>query len=102
MGMLCHAAYHQATRVNNQVTSPVPLLTQSSFQLSLLYLIAFLDRTNIGNAKIAHLEADIGIHSTEKFNATLTIFFVSYAVFEALCNFLLKRLRPSVFIPAIM
>ncbi|KAJ4153751.1 hypothetical protein LMH87_010225 [Akanthomyces muscarius] len=70
--------------------------------LSLLYLIAFLDRTNIGNAKIAHLELDIGVHSTAKYNATLTIFFVSYALFEPVCNVLLKRLRPSIFIPIIM
>lgn len=70
--------------------------------LSLLYLIAFLDRTNIGNAKIAHLEQDIGVHSTSKYNATLTIFFVSYALFEPICNILLKRLRPSIFLPIIM
>lgn len=40
--------------------------------------------------------------STGQYNATLTIFFVAYAVFEALANFLLKRLRPSIFIPIIM
>ncbi|KYK59244.1 MFS transporter [Drechmeria coniospora] len=74
-------------------------------QLSLLYLMCFLDRTNIGNAKVAHLERSIGIDpatDTEKFPATLTIFFVSYALFEALCNFLLKKFRPSIFIPVIM
>lgn len=65
--------------------------------------MCFLDRTNIGNAKIANLEKDLNIdpHS-KKYNATLTIFFVAYAVFEALCNFLLKKLRPSIFIPIIM
>jgi sugar phosphate permease len=66
-----------------------------------LYLICFLDRTNIGNAKIAHLTKDVPMTTTQ-FNHTLTIFFIAYAVFEALANFLLKRLRPSVFIPAIM
>lgn len=74
-------------------------------QLSLLYLICFLDRTNIGNAKIADLPAAIGIDikkEPDRFNSTLTIFFVSYALFEALCNFLLKKLRPSIFIPSIM
>jgi len=40
--------------------------------------------------------------STGKYNAALSIFFVSYAVFEPLANILLKRLRPSVFIPIIM
>ena len=37
-----------------------------------------------------------------KYAATLIIFFVSYALFEALANFLLKRWRPSKFIPTIM
>jgi hypothetical protein len=40
--------------------------------------------------------------STPMYNATLTIFFVSYSVFEPLTNILLKRLRPSIFIPIIM
>lgn len=34
--------------------------------------------------------------------AVLTIFFVSYALFEPLTNILLKRLRPSIFLPLIM
>ncbi|KAJ2892381.1 MFS general substrate transporter [Zalerion maritima] len=69
--------------------------------LSILYLLAFLDRANIGNAKIAGLVRDLGL-STNQFNASLTIFFVSYSVFEPLTNIMLKRLRPSVFIPLIM
>lgn len=40
--------------------------------------------------------------TAHEFNATLTIFFVGYAIFEALANFLLKKLRPSIFIPIIM
>lgn len=73
--------------------------------LCLLYLLAFLDRTNIGNAKIAGLvkPPPEGISlSTSKYNSSLTIFFVSYAVFEPLTNILLKRMRPSRFIPLIM
>lgn len=70
-------------------------------QLTLLYLMCFLDRTNIGNAKVANLTKDIPM-STSQYNASLTIFFISYAIFEALANFLLKRSRPSIFIPVIM
>lgn len=70
-------------------------------QLSFLYLICFLDRTNIGNAKIAGLLQDVPM-STNQFGSTLSVFFVAYAVFEALANFLLKRLRASIFIPTIM
>lgn len=70
-------------------------------QLTFLYLVSFLDRTNIGNAKIAHITKDLHI-SNHKFNIALTIFYVSYALFEPLANALLKRLRPSIFIPLIM
>jgi hypothetical protein len=47
------------------------------------------------------LSKDLGL-SVSSYNATLTIFFVSYAVFEPLTNILLKKLRPSIFIPIIM
>jgi hypothetical protein len=40
--------------------------------------------------------------STSSYNASLTIFFISYALFEPLTNILLKRMRPSIFIPIIM
>ncbi|KAH7072943.1 MFS nicotinic acid transporter-like protein Tna1 [Paraphoma chrysanthemicola] len=69
--------------------------------LSFLYLISFLDRTNIGNAKVDGLQEDLGM-TNGQYNASLTIFFVSYSVFEPLTNVLLKRLRPSVFLPIIM
>lgn len=69
--------------------------------LCLLYLISFLDRTNIGNAKLDGLEKSLHITGGQ-YNACLSIFFVSYALFEPLTNVLLKRLRPSVFIPIIM
>ncbi|KAL9609537.1 MAG: hypothetical protein Q9167_005696 [Letrouitia subvulpina] len=69
--------------------------------LCLLYLISFLDRTNIGNARLDGLESDLGITGGQ-YNAALSIFFVSYSLAEPLTNVLLKRLRPSIFIPIIM
>ncbi|KAL7275393.1 hypothetical protein RUND412_001671 [Rhizina undulata] len=69
--------------------------------LCVLYLASFLDRTNIGNAKIEGLVSDL--HMTEgQYNACLTIFFVSYALFEPASNVLLKRMRPRFYIPLIM
>jgi len=54
-----------------------------------------------GNAKIDGLQEDLGL-TDGQYNATLTIFFVSYALFEPLTNVLLKKMRPSVFLPLIM
>ena len=88
---------------NNGGIRPVPCAAaaDTGAQLTFLYLICFLDRTNIGNAKIAGLTTDVPM-TTNQYNDTLSIFFVSYAVFEALSNFLLKRLRASYFIPTLM
>ncbi|EXJ66437.1 uncharacterized protein A1O5_10589 [Cladophialophora psammophila CBS 110553] len=69
--------------------------------LCLLYLVSFLDRTNIGNAKIAGLQKDLKM-SNGQWNASLAIFFISYSVFEPASNMLLKRLRPSIYIPSLM
>ncbi|KAI9642310.1 hypothetical protein NHQ30_009112 [Ciborinia camelliae] len=70
--------------------------------LCVLYLLAFLDRTNIGNAKIGGLQKDLDNMSTGKYNAVLWIFFISYALFEPVTNVMLKRFRPSIFVPIII
>lgn len=59
------------------------------------------DRTNIGNAKVAGLQEDLNITDTQ-YNIALTVFFISYSVFEPLTNVLLKRWGPSIFIPVIV
>lgn len=69
--------------------------------LSLLYLLSFLDRTNIGNARLVDMEDDLGMVKGD-YNMALTIFFISYAVFEPLTNALLKRLTPRIFFTAII
>lgn len=68
--------------------------------LALLYLMSFLDRTNIGNAKLDGLGSIIDLGG--QYNASLSIFFVSYALVEPLTNVLLKRFRPSIFLPCTM
>ncbi len=65
------------------------------------YLLSFLDRTNIGNARLAGMEDDLGMHGND-YNNTLTIFFVSYAVVEPVTNAMLKRLTPRVFFTSII
>jgi len=69
--------------------------------LSFLYLISFLDRTNIGNAKVYGIEKDLKM-SDNTYMAALSVFFVSYDLLEPLTNVLLKKMRPSIFLPLIM
>jgi MFS family permease len=69
--------------------------------LCLLYLVSFLDRTNIGNARLQGLQKSVHITDSQYLN-TLSVFFVTYALFEPLTQILLKYMRPSVFLPIIM
>ncbi|KAJ9629129.1 hypothetical protein H2204_008918 [Knufia peltigerae] len=69
--------------------------------LSLLYLLSFLDRANIGNARLAGMEEDLEMSGTQ-YNISLTIFFISYALFEPITNTLLKILTPRIFFTAII
>ncbi|KFX97714.1 hypothetical protein O988_04712 [Pseudogymnoascus sp. VKM F-3808] len=69
--------------------------------LTVLYLLSFMDRGNIGNANIQGLTVDLGLSGAE-YNLCLTVFFFTYCIFEIPSNLLLKRLRPSIYLPSIM
>ncbi|KAL2119907.1 hypothetical protein VTJ04DRAFT_6868 [Mycothermus thermophilus] len=68
--------------------------------VSLLYLFCFIDRANIGNARIAGLEKDLGLTGYD-YNALLSIFYISYILFEIPSNIACKWIGPGWFIPAI-
>jgi sugar phosphate permease len=69
--------------------------------MTLLYLLSYLDRVNIGQAKIDGLMESVKLTSSQ-YNACLSVFFATYVVFEIPSNLVLKRLRPSRWIPMIM
>ena len=69
--------------------------------LTVLYLLSFLDRGNIGNAKIEGMAEDLHLTGAE-YNWCLTAFFFTYSAFEVPSNMLLKKLRPSIWLPSIM
>ncbi|OAL01467.1 MFS general substrate transporter [Phaeosphaeriaceae sp. SRC1lsM3a] len=48
--------------------------------LGALYLLAFLDRSNIGNARIAGMEKDLHLTSSD-YEWLLTAFYISYIIF---------------------
>ncbi|KAI1085807.1 MFS general substrate transporter [Whalleya microplaca] len=69
--------------------------------LCIMYLLAFLDRVNIANAKSFHLVQDLHLENVQ-YNTALTMFFIPYVVFEIPSNILLKRLSPRVWLPGCM
>ena len=69
--------------------------------ISLLYLFAFIDRINIGNARIQGLEDDLQM-TGNNYNVALLVFFVPYILLEVPSNILIKRIAPSTWLSFIM
>jgi MFS family permease len=69
--------------------------------LCILYLLAFLDRVNIANAKSFSLTNDLNLTGVQ-YNTALTMFFIPYIIFEIPSNIFLKRLRPNVWLSLCM
>jgi MFS family permease len=84
--------------------------------VSLLYLFCFIDRANIGkcsyksnsspslmvllgNAKIAGLAKDLHLEGYD-YNTVLSVFYISYILFEIPATVACKKIGPGIFIPA--
>ncbi|KAJ5691767.1 hypothetical protein N7462_001190 [Penicillium macrosclerotiorum] len=67
--------------------------------VALMYLFCFIDRANIGNAKLAGFNKDLGLEGYD-YNAVLSIFFVAYIIFEIPSNIACKWIGPGWFLPA--
>ncbi|PHH69182.1 hypothetical protein CDD82_7946 [Ophiocordyceps australis] len=63
--------------------------------MMLVYLTCFLDRTNIGNVKVAGMPAAIGA-SPQQFATAISIFYATYVAFEPPWTLLMKRLTPRL------
>ena len=95
--------------------------------MTLIFLCAYLDRSNIGNAASAGMTKDLGMTSNDlgsmhrvlfvpvfvllfSFPSShannlvdaVTLFYVLYVSFEVPCSLLMKRLRPSRMIPILI
>ncbi|KIJ14064.1 hypothetical protein PAXINDRAFT_13181 [Paxillus involutus ATCC 200175] len=68
--------------------------------ISLMYLFSFLDKGNIGNAKLDGLMTQLNL-TGNKYNIALTMFFISYSLFEFPSNLAIQVIRPSRWLPGI-
>ncbi|KAJ6116751.1 hypothetical protein N7512_006476 [Penicillium capsulatum] len=69
--------------------------------LTFLFLFAFLDRINIGNAWIQGMREDLQMDG-KQYSIALFIFFIPYILFEVPCNLVLRKIAPSWWISGIM
>ncbi|KAI9815352.1 MAG: hypothetical protein M1832_005490, partial [Thelocarpon impressellum] len=64
--------------------------------MALLYMLSFLDRSNIGNAGIAGLKADLHLDD-DRFEWCLTAFYITYIAFEWM-TLLYRVVPPHIYI----
>ncbi|KAI1349363.1 allantoate permease [Xylaria sp. FL0043] len=69
--------------------------------LVLMYLLNFLDRNNLSQARLSTLEQDLGMKGTD-FNLATSILFVGYILMQLPSNLLLTRVRPSLYLSIAM
>ena len=69
--------------------------------LSLLYSLAFIDRINIGNARLQGLEKALKMKGND-YNVALFVFFIPYILFEVPSNLLIRKIAPSTWLSSIM
>ncbi|KAI1866353.1 uncharacterized protein JN550_007741 [Neoarthrinium moseri] len=67
---------------------------------SLMFLFCFIDRANIGNARLADFESNLGLQGND-FNSVNSIFYISYILFEIPAVILCKKMGPAWFLPLI-
>ncbi|PLB44216.1 vitamin H transporter [Aspergillus steynii IBT 23096] len=62
-----------------------------------LFLISFMDRSNIGNAKIAGMTKELNLVGNQ-YNLAVTMFTVAYVIFGMPANLLVKKFGPKMLV----
>ncbi|SPO03264.1 related to permease of the major facilitator superfamily [Cephalotrichum gorgonifer] len=83
----------EETRLRHKIDRHiVPLVT-------LLYMLCFLDRINIGNAFIQGMREELDLARDFRFNWALSIFYIIYLLVEVPSNIILKRVGARFYLP---
>jgi MFS family permease len=69
--------------------------------VTVFFLLSFLDRANIGNAKVAGMTTNLNLTGF-RYNIAAAVFFIPYSFAEVPSNIALKLFRPSRWLPSIM
>lgn len=71
--------------------------------LFLLFLISFVDRSNIANARIEGLEKSLHMNPKGNgYNVALFSFTIPFVLFEVPANIILKKVPPMIWLSGIM
>jgi hypothetical protein len=68
----------------------------------IIYIMNYLDRNNIGAARLGGLEEDLGLTDTQ-YSTCLSILYVGYILMQVPSNMIINRIpRPSLYISVVM
>ncbi|ODN76463.1 hypothetical protein L198_08058 [Cryptococcus wingfieldii CBS 7118] len=70
-------------------------------QLVFIYLLSYIDRGNVGNAKLFGAMQDMKMDS-KMWNLGLSLFFITYAFAGPPCSILLKKLGPKLVLSGVL
>ncbi|KAF1349234.1 MFS general substrate transporter [Lizonia empirigonia] len=66
-----------------------------------VYLMNFMDRVNIGNARLYGLEEDLGMRGNQ-YQIAVSILFVTYCLFETPSNMIIKKMQPARYLAVLV
>ncbi|KDQ13230.1 hypothetical protein BOTBODRAFT_33836 [Botryobasidium botryosum FD-172 SS1] len=66
--------------------------------VTMFYFLSFIDRSNIGNARVAGLQKDLKM-TDHQYSIALTLTYVPYIAWELPSNLLLKKVSPRILLP---
>ncbi|KAL0573852.1 hypothetical protein V5O48_008093 [Marasmius crinis-equi] len=69
--------------------------------VAMFYLLSFLDRTNVANARVAGLQKDLKMTNKE-YSIALTVTYVPYILAELPSNLVLKAVGPNLMLPTML
>ncbi|KAL0959958.1 hypothetical protein HGRIS_011622 [Hohenbuehelia grisea] len=69
--------------------------------VSMFYLLSYLDRSNIGNARVAGLQKDLKM-TDQQYQICLTVLFVPYILAEIPANLILRKVTPRILMPSLL
>ncbi|KAK0712025.1 major facilitator superfamily domain-containing protein [Lasiosphaeris hirsuta] len=70
--------------------------------LYVVYMMSFLDRINISNARIQGLTKELDMDRDNRFNIALFIYFIPYILLEVPSNIFIRYVRPSWYLGGLM
>ncbi|KAI2630546.1 MFS transporter-like protein [Xylaria nigripes] len=106
----------EVTRIENQkeehvdvgIDEQLSAVVDSKFDYHIIpwifgiWLLAFIDRSNIGNAKIVGLTDDLHISTGNSFNVALLVFYIPYLLIDVPSNWIVKRVKAGIYLPALI